>query len=348
MKRLDRVDGLRLFGILVIIASHVSAFGLYGQGSVWANFFLVASGFFACAPLFPDGEERYTSVKGWGRYYLLRFVRLVLPVWFVLIFFYILRDPLLPDRRTLLKNMLFIDSSAHLWFIQHVLFASLFVPLLSLILYHVKRICRKKCGDSGKINRAIGLILIVITVFLSYVILYRTHLTLLWNGKGRKLFGVFFYIGFSLGYLIKGVDLDKLRCPAWLRIVLDFVSFALIMGLSFLSSAGFLTRISGTDVSYHIGWKKPLTVTLLCTLLMFVIVINQEGLIARLLSMPLLVRFGKCTLDIYLIHFFLIRFFNITPARNFVIVVFLTLPVSLFLTEEVENPIYKMVKRHIK
>jgi peptidoglycan/LPS O-acetylase OafA/YrhL len=57
---------------------------------------------------------------------------------------------------------------------------------------------------------------------------------------------------------------------------------------------------------------------------------------------------GRRTLDIYLIHFFLIRFFNITPARNFVIIVFLTLPVSLFLTEEVENPIYKMVKRHIK
>ena len=349
-RRLDHIDGLRFFAIMVIMASHVSAFGLFGQGSIWADFFMVLSGFFASRPVSSEGEEVFLTARGWVNYYILRFFRLVIPVWAVCVFFYCFDDPYLASKRILFNNLLFIDSSQHLWFIQHLLLACLFTPPVCALVGLVKKKLAKRYHEplSLKWNLLIGIILLAFFIPFANFILHGTKLSLGWNGGHRKLFASFYFIGFSAGYLIKGIDLEKMKLSLPFRVFLDAASLALLLFLTYFSGSSFLGKISPELANYHIGWKKPVTVTLISLVLLLVIVVNEKGIVAKVLRLPIFVRFGRCSLDIYLIHYFLIRYFHFSPNQNFVILTAVTVPMAVLLTEIIEDPLCNMVRGALK
>ena len=70
--RFDQLDGVRAFAILLVVASHTSAFGMTGQGGLGVAIFFTLSGFLLVIPIIPDGEERFCSISSILIFYLKR------------------------------------------------------------------------------------------------------------------------------------------------------------------------------------------------------------------------------------------------------------------------------------
>ncbi len=141
-KRWSEFDGLRILALLIIIASHTNALGMFGQGSVAVSLFFVMSGFFSVKPMLENGEEVFVNIKGWLKFYLLKIVRIVPLYWICILFVKYVSDNTFSDNKFLLQNMFFINSYSHLWYIQHLMVAYLVTPLILYIIFLCKKYCK--------------------------------------------------------------------------------------------------------------------------------------------------------------------------------------------------------------
>lgn len=337
--RWNQFDGLRVFAMLVIIASHTSALGMYGQGSVVVCLFFVLSGFFCVQPIIADGEERFYSIKGWLSFYALRIVRIIPVYWLVLLFFYWISDTAFADIRALLSNLFFVNTYGHLWYLQHEMVCYLVAPAVIALIGLMK----KKTGAN---NAVMAAVLFVTGIAASRFFFTTTWFCLLWNGEKRQLRLGLFIIGMAAGYLIK--YLKEKDCAALKRAAgytLDFVELLLMLTVSVLTSARFLSIFDERFADYYFGWYKPITCTLLCALLVVCLFVNSRGLVAKLLSLPILVKFGRVTYGAYLIHFFLIEFMPLPPLKQFALVTLASYGIAYILYEWIEAPLYTFAKR---
>lgn len=337
--RWNHFDGLRVFAMLVIIASHTGALGMYGQGSIIVGLFYVLSGFFCVMPMIDNGEEKFATLSGWGRFYMMRFVRIIPIYWLIVLVFYWISDTAFLDKKALVENLFFINSYGHLWYLQHEVVCYIVAPVIMIAIYLIKKSFQVK-------NWMIGAGLVVLGVVLSRYFFTTIHFCLLWNGEKRQLRLGLFIIGMGVGYLIK--QLKSLIIKNKVLIYgMDLLEVLLMLTITVFTSEKFLSKISPAYVDYYIGWHRPITCTLICAALVFVLAINREGIVAKVLSMPLMVRFGKATFGIYLIHFFLIEFLHVTPLKQFVFVTIISFCVALVLFEMVEQPLYEWVRKKI-
>lgn len=337
--RWNHFDGLRVFAMLVIIASHTAALGMYGQGSVVVNMFFVLSGFFCVLPMTVDGEERFAAGRGWLKFYVLRIVRIIPIYWIVLLLFYWISDTAVPDRTALLQNMFLVNTYGHLWYLQHEMVCYLVAPVIIAVIYLLK----KKTG----INNGIVAAGLFITGILSGRYFFTTtHFCLLWNGEKRQLRLGLFIIGMAVGYLVKylkGFTVQKNS----VKYVLDAVEILLMLTVSLFTSARFLSIFDEKYTDYYIGWYKPITCTLICAALVFLLYVNSQGIVAKILGFPLLARFGQVTYGAYLIHFFLIEFIPLVPLKKFVLVTLASFAMAYIAYEWIEEPLYRFIKRKL-
>lgn len=335
--RWNQFDGLRVFAMLVIIASHTSALGMYGQGSVVVSLFFVLSGFFCVQPMIADGEERFYRIKGWLSFYALRIVRIIPVYWLVLLFFYWISNTAFADKTALLSNMFFINTYGHLWYLQHEMVCYFAAPAMIALIGLIK----KKTKVS---NGVVAAGLLVTGIAASRYFFTTTWFCLLWNGEKRQLRLGLFIIGMAAGYLIKYLK-DRVIAKSVAKCALDGVELLLMLTVSVLTSARFLSIFDERFADYYFGWYKPITCTLLCTLLVVCLFVNSRGLVAKLLSLPILVKFGRVTYGAYLIHFFLIEFMPLPPLKQFALVTLASYGIAYILYEWIEAPLYALAKR---
>ncbi len=334
--RWNHFDGLRLWAILVIIASHTNALWMYGQGSIIVCLFYVLSGFFCVMPMVDGGEEKFASIGGWGRFYLLRLVRIIPVYWLIVIFFYWVSNTAIADKTALINNLFFINTYGHLWYLQHEVVCYLVTPVIMLVIYLIKKKVRAK-------NWMIGTGLVVLGLLLSKYLFSTVNFCLLWNGEKRQLRLGLFVIGMGVGYLIK--QLKDLEIKNKLLIFgLDLMEIVLMLTVTVFTSAAFLSKFNPEYADYYIGWHKPILCTLLCAVLVFVLAVNKGGLVARILGLPIMVRLGSATFGVYLLHFFLIEFLQVPPLKQFALVAVISICVALVLYELVEKPMYARIK----
>ncbi len=339
--RLNDFDGLRLLGMLIIMASHSQAFHMTGIGIVFAYMFLILSGFFLVSPLRPDGEERYAHPLNWLKFYVLRFIRIVPLMWAVILVFWWLGDDTLRSPGILVNALTLRLPVGHLWFIQHELIGLLFVPPILGAIYWAKKHLKLS-------NVAAGIILMVGGIVLSWYIFHR-DIQLYWNGwdSKRVISSQMMLIGMGLGYFVKAFGLRKKP-----HIVLDLLLDILILGLLFYMTVyqggWFQSVLHGGKPDFYGIAGNPLRLGLEGTLLIALLTLNRFGLIPRILSIPVVARFGRASLGIYLIHYYLIRFMLLDVPKNWVLLVIITLPLALFIYENIESPVYRRVKNRLK
>lgn len=337
--RWNQFDGLRLFAMLVIIASHTAALGMYGQGSVVVSLFFVLSGFFCVQPMMEQGEERFSSVWGWLRFYILRIVRMIPIYWIVLLLFYWISDRAIPDRTALLQNMFFINTYGHLWYLQHEMVCCLVAPAIIYLIHMLKK--------KTAVNNAVVAAGLFITGILSSNYFFSTtKFCLLWNGEKRQLRLGLFIIGMAVGYLakhLKGVTVRK----GIVRYVLDGVEILLMLTVSLFTSARFLSIFDEKYADYYFGWYKPITCTLICAALVFLVFVNSQGIVAKILSLKPFICFGRVTYGAYLIHFFLIELIPLVPLKQFVLVTLAAFAMAYIAYEWLEEPLYRYIKQKL-
>lgn len=338
--RWNQFDGLRVFAMLVIIASHTSALGMYGQGSVVVSLFFVLSGFFCVQPLISHGEERFCSIKGWLSFYALRIVRIIPVYWLLLVFFYWISDTAFADKTALFNNMFFINTYGHLWYLQHEMVCYLAAPAVIGLIY----ILKKKTGVS---NGVIAAVLLITGIAVSRYFFTTTWFCLLWNGEKRQLRLGLFIIGMAAGYLVKylkGFTVQK----NVVKYALDAVEILLMLTISLFTSARFLSIFNEAYADYYFGWYKPITCALICAVLVFLVCINSRGIVAKILSLPLLSRLGQVTYGAYLVHFFLIEFMPLPPLKQFALVTLASYGIAYIMYEWMEAPLYALAKRKLE
>lgn len=336
--RWEQFDGLRVFAILVIIASHTGTFGLYGQGSVIVGLFFVLSGFFMAMPMVDEGEERFIGIKGILKFYILRFVRIIPLYWCVLLFFYWMLDTAIPEIKSLLENMFLYNTYGHLWFLQHEMVCYLVAPFIMLAIYFI----RKKFNVK---NSYIGIATIVIGMIFTKICLNTDWFCLLWNGEKRQLRLGLFIIGMGFGYIAKQIRNNVVENK---KTLLDCVEVFILLFISILTSARVLGMIRPEWSGYYIGWYRPISLALVCGVLLLLLLINRNGFVAVLFSSKWMKRIGNATFGIYLIHFFMIDLLTLAPMKEFVLVTIFSVLAAVALYENVEEPMYNFVKKKLK
>lgn len=334
--RWDHFDGVKAFAIFVVIASHTAAFGLYGQGSIIVSLFLVMSGFFVVFPMKDDGEEAFASVKGWLRYYILRFVRIVPLYWFVVLFFYWISDTAFADKRVLLENLLFYNTYGHLWYIQHAMACYLVAPVFLLIVHGVKKIIKVS-------NWSIGVCLFLIGMAMSKFFFTTAYFCLLWSGEKRQWRLGLFVMGMGIGYVIKSLRHYEIKNTI-IKIIMDIGIVGIMLLETWLTSEPVLVRINPVYEDYYYGWYHPITCAVMSSIMVFLLAWNCNGYVAKVLQNKVLVKIGQMSLGIYLIHNFLLEFLPMTPIKKFVMAAIISGLAAKYLYEKIEEPMYRRVK----
>ena len=336
-KRFDSLDGLRLYAIYMILASHTGAFKLYVGGTM-VDLFFVISGFVAVAPLRYDieFEKQFTSPKNWIKYYLKRIIRIFPIYWLVVLFGYFTGIFAPSEGCSLLSNLLMIRVDYHLWFIQNLCVIYLIIPAVILMTYLVKML-----HDSNLLCAGIILILAFVA---DYVFNTLKIFTLYGNAAEQYLRLSLVMIGMSAGYIVKGLkgyDIEKRT----ISIVIDIVILAIMAFLVFSVPYYFerlgIQRLAGI----LIGWTYPKTISLISAVLVILLTINEKGLVAKILTLPVVKDLGEVSFGIYLIHFFFLGTQSTpTPEKKWLLIIVVSSGIAYMMYHLFEKKLVKLAR----
>ena len=335
--RFEQLDGLKGLAIVIIIASHTAAFGMYGQGSIWADFFFVLGGFFCVIPLLKDGEEKFVGIKAFLSFYIKRIARIIFPYWICIIFFNWINGSLLKNKRDVIRSIFLIQTSGHIWYIQHLMVGYFFVPFLMLLIYILKK-------NIKVTNLVVALFLTVSSVFLCRYLFFASNLYLLWNeGNHRVVYSGLVILGMGIGYFYKSIN-SNIKKHTY--IILDIFELLLILFLTVITSHSFIILLFGNKYdSYIFGWNHPDICGVLGGLLVLIAAINDKGMCVKVISNKLFVFIGNISLEVYLIHYYLLDYFTMEAIPKFCIIIIISISVGYMMNKYMDNYIYKNVKK---
>lgn len=332
---------MRCLAITLVIASHTN---FLKQGGLGNDIFFALSGFFAVSPFAHNTEKRFTNVKKIGSYYISRFFRIIPSLWFYLLFaaflvgLYPIRD--FRAENSLLKNMLFIHSSGHLWFLQQEVVFYIVVPFILLILYGIGRFTKKWILSETAIELIqAGILFVGAALAIKYltVEIFSVH----GNGYAQFFRLGFFQMGMATGYLCKAYDRAHIK---WDRSILYrgladiyvffFIAFCILTAEPILSS--FSERFSG----FFIGWDRPTMCTALSCVAIFLLATSGNSLSNRFMGNRMFAYIGKISFSAYLFHWPFVQALSpgFPPFRRFIYAYFVTLCVAGVVYRYIEQP----------
>ena len=273
-------------------------------GSTSNAIFFGIAGFLTAAPFSNERMGRYNSVKSILKFYYKKIIRIIPSYYLVLSLVMLCTREQFMSIQQNLNNFIFMDTYGHLWFIRQLLLMYLLTPFIYLILSLLSKI---KILDND-LFRAVFLF--------AFAIVFRLYLTpqvfyIIYDSR-RTLFRLFqFLTGIGIAYLysfikktgfIKTLKKYSVVVTA-LEIMIIFTVFATSDAVTSLLNPG----LKGV----HFGWTYPLICSfVMCTLLLLMTAV-QDSPIAKLFSLKPFVFIGKISLQIYLIHWFIIPYINL-------------------------------------
>lgn len=309
------LSGLCFYGTLLVLLGNCEV--IPGCSILGTLLLFVLAGYYASHALTGRVEEAFLTPAGWLSFYLAMLREVYLPFLLACLFFAFLGDPLFADRGSLFDSLLLLRPGAHLWAVQQLVLSLLFFPLLLGLFALIKRGIRKTGRGRGQsADLLLGIAALALTVLAGVWLLRPSAPGLPWYGGERPYAGLAVFLGLALGYLQKAPALQR-------RISLEA-----------LDAAGFLLLAVPPILGFFLpgaGWDQPLPCMLLMGLLPALALWNPGGRYARFLGS--LARPGQAALAAYLLHYFLLERFSLTPGRLFVLTAFLTCPASLFVSE---------------
>ncbi|MBR1797952.1 MAG: acyltransferase [Clostridiales bacterium] len=288
------IDGLKGLAALLVVMSHLYILNL---GSISNAIFFALAGFMTASP-FSD-KKPIPDVLNFYKKKLLRLI----PSYYITLLLVLLltHERYMPVRQNLL-NFLFIDSYAHLWFIQQLLLMFLLAPLIYFCLSLLEK--PFPCLKNNLIKAVFVLgISIVFRLFITPRYIYIPY------GTSKDPFYLYQFLnGIAVAYLYKFTQ--RTSFESILRKYSVLVTFAELIIIFFITvtSDEILSLFYPEMKGRYFGWLFPMSCSLIVCAFIYLLLINQTSVIPRILSIKPLIFVGKLSLQIYLIHWFFIRY----------------------------------------
>ncbi|MCI8412252.1 MAG: acyltransferase [Clostridia bacterium] len=322
IKRDITIDILKTLGIILILLAHVNPPGIIFQ---LRNFdvvlLVILSSILA--------ENSYKKCNGCFEYIKKRFIRLIIPVWIFLTFFFIgaiaFSYPNIPySFKDILNSYLLIDGIGYVWIYRIYLLGTISIPILLNI--------KEKMGNK-KYN------IILIFIYILYEIIY-----FLIGDKGIFLKNVIYYI-IPYGICISlGLQLKKLNNKKIIKLLITFLLIFFIMLIIYFN-------INGTFITTN-KYKYPprlyyLSYAIALSLLAYYLV-NRKNIfnIKERLNTKFITFIGSHTMWIYLWHILYIIVINyFLYSMHWIIKFLIVLLLSIF-TTYIQSRLVKKVKNN--
>ena len=342
-KRIQGLNGLRVYAIAMIVACHVGALA-DTAGGIGNKIFFTLSGFLAYYSI--RGIKNWKDIFGFYWKKILRIVPvfwvIILIVWRMFPGTFSLRD--LTSDNSLVLNCLFIKNRGHLWFLQHLMLMYLFTPVLWYINVLIESVLMKLNNNKivANIFSAIGLIAIAI--------LEKTFLTsdiIALSGEGsHSQFQIWMFImGFAtaiLGEVVNGFVIKDSNSK--------FMKIGKAVSAIYATAVVALLFISVVPVVYERGalWllgNDYLRAILSCGIFLFFLIF-EENVVTRILDSKVLNQLSVLSFGIYLWHFYFISLFRTESGlHNFIFNFFISLCLSIFTYIVVERNVSRLSKK---
>lgn len=334
-KHFDQLDGVRAWLMALVVASHTSAFGLWGQGGLAVACFFTLTGFLLVTPWCEDGEERFWGIKKMMLFYLKKAIRLLIPYYIVLFTTYWIAGA----ATDITGDLFFTNSTGHFWFLQQEVVFYLMAPFFMIFIYLLKKYL--KC------NNIVIAFLLGILVPVAKKIVALTGFALQGNGKPLLFLLHVFLIGMCFGYLYKLIRNVRIKNKAFIFLA-DIVE-VLILIASVFSASYWLSRFNEELINYSVGWELQIPSSIVFAVFLVLILINEDGIVSKLFRSKIAVFAGKMSFGVYLSHFFLIGILNIpTENKKFILIYILSTGVAYLMNTAIEKPIQKIVRKYLE
>lgn len=306
----DYISGLnllRVFAVICVIACHTGLLDSM-SGGVGNKIFFVMGGFLA---FFSLGQGEPVGIKGVGKYYFKKIVRIVPSLWLTILIawrlfpgIFSLRN--LDTENSLILNLFLVKSWGHLWFMQQIMLMYLLSPLFFIVLRLINGAISNLAGKyTGNIACALFLF---VMAFLEKR--YFTADILRLSGEGsHKQFQVWMYfIGIAFAYLaVAFKDRKKKMINRYVTdgVVIIFIALILYTALWSVSDrGGLLVTIMHDEVIRSV-------ISGICMMLFYNAKDSLMGTVSEFLPVRII---GEDSYDIYLVHFFLLGPFSGLPV----------------------------------
>lgn len=382
--RVDSIDTLKAWAIFIIILSHNSVMGQGGVGN--CIFFAAAGFMAAAPFSETPFEKRFSSVRDILLYYIKKIIRIFPSFWIIILLAYAIYPGLFFSSRQELVSLMLVKNingqNAHIWFLQNILALYFLTPFIGLLLRLIYAIGAKAAGAGRKgagtgregagadrkgngtgregfeVRRKVngadrfteiwpllaGAILILVAVLKVSFSLPAALLSK--EGQPATIFLGQFLIGMAFAYLWRFLSTKKEAFDRkGFRILSDILILVLIL-LPVYTCKAALLRLAPAHADYRIGWDSPLLCALAASLIMILLLLNQKGVMNRIMSFRPFAIMGRVSFGIYLVHWYIIPLLPIIPgkyARAFTCYL-LSLGIALILYALVEKPISVLIK----
>lgn len=339
--RVNSIQGLRFWAISLIVASHC---GFLRQGGVGNCIFFALSGFLAANPFSIDSELQFLSCKKFAFYYAKRFFRIIPVYWATLLISHFcfnvfdLND--FSSASSLLLNACFIKCWGPLWFIQQEILFYIVLPILMLVFALIKTVFKKfKFNEEGM--HLILVVVICILAFLSNRYLTEDVFYVIGNGGPQRFRLCFFLIGMAFSYLLKSLKSHKIpflfsRCA---RTFSSVIIFAFLL-FTILSAEPILSHFDDRYSNHFVGWEYSIQIISVVGCILLLLLIHNDSIASRFLSIPLFNNIGNISFIVYLVHPYLLSYFEMDNSfHRFIVVYFISIAIASIIYRYIEKPI---------
>lgn len=340
-KRLDMYDGLRLYAIYLIMASHSGAFHLTVGGTMVALFFTL-SGFFAARPQ-SDKLVDFRKPEQWITFYIKRAAR-ILPVFWLVSFFMLLTGTFKGGQGlgVFLKNISLLEADGHFWYVQNQAVIYLLEPFILLAIFLINENVKMR-----KPNLVFGCALIAAGIALGKILPKIPALMVMGNGKKQTLRIGIFCIGMGAGFIAK--ELKEVRIKSrQMSIAADVVEFGLLIMGAF-TAGYYLVKFGLTDREVQVGWQYPEICAILAGVLILLLYVNSEGTVAKILSLRFFREIGAASYCVFLVQSVFVRTIHVASREKLWIIVCLASSGIGYMSYHLfETPLNQAVSRWLK
>lgn len=300
--KIQALDGLRGFAMLLIIASHTESLGLKGQGGIGVWLFFTLSGFLLTLP-FVNKSKKIQNTSELLRYFYRRIKRIV-PFYYFLVTVLFLASRI--EFNVFLRHLLFIQADGHFWVLPQLMIFYLILPIILYIISFV---------DGNKPAIVVGTLILI-----SLVVIFLTlKIGDIFSGNGRQLplYITPFLLGCVAAYSTSfdwfSTHLKRTRIMVFIHLsaVCIFLSF-------FVSSNYFTHLIWARDIDLEpIGWKYWQLFSFSSSCFIIILAKCPDLAVTRFIGNTLFRFLAIASFSAYLIHPFVISLlldFGLAPG----------------------------------
>ena len=283
------LDGLRGVAVLIVMASHTSAFGMLGQGSLGVLLFFMLSGFVLTLP-YADVPNRMLSYRELWRFSINRVLR-IMPIYLVAVL--IITLLLDKDMSWFLINASLYKGWNHLWSVAEEARFYLLFPIVIGVLALLP-------------NRLMRLLALGLMTWIAWT--YRaTHLIDLMDGR-LVIFYFWMFLGGSMAcFLYTAPEVKRLVTNRTARVLFN-TSGLIILLFIFMSSDQMIKQFwhplfpdLPKELSLN-GWGIPGIWFYLFFFLLFGLTVFRNSWVSRWMQSWFLRHLGLLSYSLYLFH----------------------------------------------